>query len=200
MSLRSAALSLSLLGSAHGLAVGPAPVRAATQSTVAGSQPSMPSLGRRAALLGAASAALLPLAAHANTQAQFDAPQSGFEEGAEKRKRFLEKQKVFKKKWRKNLAELEFASNDDEAMTAINALIGLIQENGMEIPEGVRKQDMDQVQIPLHSSIDATAPCHCLAALRAAPRCNNSKILVPRLVRVRRCTAPCRTSWPSRRA
>ena len=58
---------------------------------------------------------------------------------------FLKKQKVFKKAWRKQLAELEFSSNDAEAMQAIDNLIELIFKNGKEIPEGVRKMDLDQV-------------------------------------------------------
>ena len=61
------------------------------------------------------------------------------------RDRFQEKQKAFKKAWRKQLSNLEFAETDAEATEAINALIKLIYENGNEIPEGVRKMDLDQV-------------------------------------------------------
>ena len=52
---------------------------------------------------------------------------------------------MFKKAWRKRLSDLEFATNDAEATEAIEALIKLIYENGVEIPEGVRKMDLDQV-------------------------------------------------------
>jgi len=64
---------------------------------------------------------------------------------AEKRAAFQTKQKVFKKAWRKELAQLEFADTDAEALDAIQGLVNLIIKNGNEIPEGVRKQDMDQV-------------------------------------------------------
>ena len=70
---------------------------------------------------------------------------SQFEVNYELRQKFLEKQKVFKKAWRKELANLEFCSNDAEALDAIQALVTLIIKNGKEIPEGVRKQDLDQV-------------------------------------------------------
>ena len=68
-----------------------------------------------------------------------------FDDAAEKRKKFQEKQKIFKKNWRKQLSNLEFAQNDAEAKDAIQALTKLIYANGVEIPEGVRKMDLDQV-------------------------------------------------------
>ena len=74
----------------------------------------------------------------------FPLPRS-FDAAAEKRKKFQEKQKAFKKAWRKQLSNLEFAETDAEATEAIEALIKLIYENGKEIPEGVRKMDLDQV-------------------------------------------------------
>ena len=74
----------------------------------------------------------------------FPLPRS-FDAAAEKRKKFQEKQKAFKKAWRKQLSNLEFAETDAEATEAIEALIKLIYENGNEIPEGVRKMDLDQV-------------------------------------------------------
>jgi hypothetical protein len=68
-----------------------------------------------------------------------------FDDAADKRKKFQEKQKIFKKNWRKQLSNLEFAQNDAEAKDAIQALTKLIYANGVEIPEGVRKMDLDQV-------------------------------------------------------
>ena len=53
--------------------------------------------------------------------------------------------KKFKKEWRKELGNLEFSSNDAEAVAAMKALTQLIRDNGGEIPEGVRKQDLDQI-------------------------------------------------------
>ena len=140
-------VATTLIGAANGLALGQAPTGVTVEpacAAAASSQRPLP-LGRRAALFGAASTAMLPLAAFANTQPMLDKPTEKFEADEARRKVFLEKQKVFKKQWRKQLAELEFSSNDEEAMQAIDALIELIQKNGMEIPEGIRKQDMDQV-------------------------------------------------------
>ena len=77
-----------------------------------------------------------------------------FEQDAAKRAAFMEKQKIFKKAWRKQLAELEFSSNDEEALAAINSLIELVYKNGKEIPEGVRKQDMDQVYKTVQAKLD----------------------------------------------
>jgi len=94
---------------------------------------------------GAAFAAALSAPAWANTQPMLDKPMDGFEDGAAKRAAFLEKQKKFKKAWRKELSNLEFASGDEEATEAIGALLKLINANGFEIPEGVRKMDLDQV-------------------------------------------------------
>ena len=104
-------------------------------------------LGRRAALSSAAAAFAVgvPLSVLADTQAMYDEAQPGFDAAAEKRKAFQQKQKIFKKSWRKELSNLEFASNDAEAAEAIEALKKLIYSNGFEIPEGVRKMDLDQV-------------------------------------------------------
>jgi hypothetical protein len=74
-------------------------------------------------------------------------PQAGFDSAAEKRQAFIKKQKVFKKAWRSLLSDLEFASGDAEALAAIKGLVQLIVQNGLEIPEGVRKQDLDQVYL-----------------------------------------------------
>ena len=74
-----------------------------------------------------------------------DKPMEGFEQSSEKRAAFQAKQKAYKKAWRKELSNLEFASNDSEAIAAINALYKLINVNGLEIPEGVRKMDLDRV-------------------------------------------------------
>jgi len=74
-----------------------------------------------------------------------DKPMEGFGADEQKRAAFLAKQKAFKKAWRKELSNLEFASNDQEAVEAVTNLFKLIQKNGLEIPEGVRKMDLDQV-------------------------------------------------------
>ena len=107
-------------------------------------------VSRRTALAGALSAAvpaMLPLRpARANTEADLGgATMEGFDADADKRIKFQQAQKAYKKAWRKQLSELEFATNDEEAITAIRALFKLIQANGNEIPQGVNKQDMDQV-------------------------------------------------------
>lgn len=104
-------------------------------------------LGRRAVVSGIGLAALLagPLSARANTQPMLDKPMEKFESDEDKRQAFQKKQKTFKKAWRKELSALEFASNDAEAEEAIRNLIKLIRVNGNEIPEGVRKMDLDQV-------------------------------------------------------
>ena len=95
----------------------------------------------------AAAAAALPAArpARANTEAMLDKPMDGFDSGEEKRAAFLKKQKAFKKSWRKELQNLEFADNDAEFVAATDALYKMITSNGFEIPEGVRKMDLDQV-------------------------------------------------------
>lgn len=98
-------------------------------------------------LLGAPLLASVPFAASADTQAMYDTPQAGFDSAAEKRQVFIKKQKVFKKAWRSLLSDLEFASGDAEALAAIKGLVQLIVQNGLEIPEGVRKQDLDQVYL-----------------------------------------------------
>ena len=140
-------IATALMGAADGLMVGQAPRPATEHACTASSRPE--TLGRRAvaSLLGGAMGAALmrPPSAYADTQAMLDEPMEKFTADEERRAVFLKKQKVFKKNWRKELANLEFASNDEEAATAINALGRLIQANGNEIPEGVRKQDMDQV-------------------------------------------------------
>ena len=85
------------------------------------------------------------LPAFADTQAELDKPQEGFGVDEDKRKLFQEKQKKYKKAWRGAASDFEFSSNDDEAMTAIRDLIRLIRENNNEIPQGIRKQDLDQI-------------------------------------------------------
>lgn len=103
-------------------------------------------ISRRAAVATTAlSAVALPLAAFADTLPELSGSQAGFDAAAEKRAKFLAKQKVFKKAWRKELSNLEFAADDAEAEAAVEALIKLIYQNGKEIPEGVRKMDLDQV-------------------------------------------------------
>jgi hypothetical protein len=114
--------------------------------------------GRREALRGLAAAALLSSApAFANTQADLTEPMEGFTAGAEKRAAFLEKQKKYKKAWRKELSNLEFASNDAEFTESVAALTKLIRENGFQIPEGVRKQDLDQVYVTVKPRLQKDA-------------------------------------------
>ena len=104
---------------------------------------------RRAVLSHAAAAAAAivapPLAALANTEAELSEPMSGFSDGEQKRAEFMKKQKAFKKAWRKELSNLEFSSSDAEFIEAVQNLAKLIIQNGREIPEGVRKMDLDQV-------------------------------------------------------
>ena len=134
--MRSIALLSVLLSVASGLLINPAPKQQALQQRV----------GRRAAagLLGAAAFAG-PLAATANTQPMLDKPMEAFDADELRRRQFKEKQKIFKKAWRKQLANLEFSTSDAEATEAIKALGKLIADNGYEVPEGIRKMDLDQV-------------------------------------------------------
>ena len=108
----------------------------------------------------AAAAPLLTLGATpvwANTQAELDKPMEKFDVNADKREAFIKKQKVYKKAWRKELSKLEFADNGPEAVEAIDKLIKLIAENGFEIPEGVRKMDLDQVYKNVKPKLDKDA-------------------------------------------
>ncbi len=103
---------------------------------------------RRGVLAGAAALVTLgPLAppAMADTEPMLDKPMEGFGTDEEKRAAFKAKQKKYKKAWRKELSNLEFASNDAEAISAVDNLYGLLKENNFEVPEGVRKMDLDQV-------------------------------------------------------
>ena len=59
---------------------------------------------------------------------------------------------------------MEFASNDAEAEEAIDALIKLIRENGTEIPEGVRKMDLDQVYRAQKDKLTKPARMKCAIA------------------------------------
>ena len=125
--------------------------------------------------VAAGSAALaLPLSpALANTAAELAEPMAQFNDGEAKRAAFMVKMKAYKKSWRKELANLEYSTSDAEAKEAVVALIKasgprhcapfawrvrstrlpgsspgaqLIRVNGNEIPEGVRKQDLDQAR------------------------------------------------------
>ena len=86
-----------------------------------------------------------------------DKPMEGFNADEEKRRKFLEKQKAFKKAWRKELSNLEFAANDAEFIAANDALFKLIKDNGFQIPEGVRKMDLDQVYKTVQPRLDKNA-------------------------------------------
>ena len=149
----------SLIGAAH--AFSPATPSLATRAPCRAGAPALSAhpLGRRAlasALGAAAVASALPV--WANTAAELGGEtQSGFEAGQEKRAAFQKKQKSFKKAWRKQLSELEFSQNDEEATVAVDALFKLVIENGGEIPEGVRKMDLDQVYKTVKPKLGKTA-------------------------------------------
>ena len=49
-------------------------------------------------------------------------PMKGFDEGADKRAAFAEKQKKYKKAWRKELSNMEFSANDAEFTDAVDSL------------------------------------------------------------------------------
>ena len=85
---------------------------------------------RRSVLAGAAAFLTLgPLApAMANTAPMLDKPMEGFGTDESKRSAFKEKQKKYKKAWRKSLSDLEFATTDAEAITAVDNLYALIKE------------------------------------------------------------------------
>lgn len=84
------------------------------------------------------------LPASANTEAMLAEPMAGFSAGEQKRAEFEKKQKVYKKAWRKEVANFEYATSDDESMAAIKSLTRLVAING-NLPEGIRKMDLDQV-------------------------------------------------------
>lgn len=130
--------AITLLAVANGLRV-PGVASSSSSSRLAASST------RRNLLAGAAALALSPLPALANTQPDLLEPMTGFEAGAEKRKAFMENQKKFKKAWRRELSNLEFATTDQEAIDATDNLYKLISQNNFEVPEGVRKMDLDQV-------------------------------------------------------
>jgi hypothetical protein len=81
----------------------------------------------------------------------------GFGTDESKRSAFKEKQKKYKKAWRKSLSDLEFATTDAEAITAVDNLYALIKENNFEVPEGVRKMDLDQVYKTVQPKIGKNA-------------------------------------------
>ena len=63
-----------------------------------------------------------PLAAWANTEAILKEPMQGFENDEAKRAAFVKKQKAYKKQWRAELNNFDYASNDAESMQAIEAM------------------------------------------------------------------------------
>ena len=99
---------------------------------------------RRAALC-ALGALLAASPAWANTQAEMDGTMELFDADEARRAAFLQKQKAYKKAWRKELANFEYSTTDAEALDSIKALAKMVRENGMEIPAGTRKMDLDQV-------------------------------------------------------
>ena len=166
---------MQLMGVASGLRVGMGP--SVQQASTATSAAQRERLSRRDVATGivggaAALSAFMPFAAFANTQPMYEGVQEGFDAAAEKRKAFMARQKEFKKEWRKQLANLEFSSDDAEALDAITKLRKLIILNGNEIPEGVRKQDMDQVRRlpmpprPLFFHPQPSQPCSPRTAAR----------------------------------
>ena len=84
-------------------------------------------------------------------------PTEGFNNDEAKRAAFRDKNKKFKKAWRQELGNLEFSTNDAEAVAAMRALTQLIKENGGEIPEGVRKQDLDQIYTTIKPNLEKDA-------------------------------------------
>jgi hypothetical protein len=73
---------------------------------------------RRAALgsgaLAAVAVAQLPLVASADTMPAMEGTMQGFDADEIKRAKYQEMQKTYKKAWRKQLSNLEYASNDAE--------------------------------------------------------------------------------------
>ena len=59
----------------------------------------------------------------ADTQPQFAEQGQKSMDNEEKRKKFLAAQKVYKKAWRKELAQFEYATSDLETMEALEAMI-----------------------------------------------------------------------------
>ena len=86
-----------------------------------------------------------PMPAIANTEAELASPTAAFGDSEVKRAEFTKLQAKYKKAWRKELSNLEFATSDAEAVDAVSNIIKLIRQNGNEIPQGIRKQDLDQV-------------------------------------------------------
>jgi len=112
-------------------------------------QPSCAAVDRRSAaqLLGVAAASLAVLSSQpveANTEAMLAEPTAGFVSGEAARAEFEKKQKAYKKKWRKELANLEYATSESESLEAIITLTRLVASEG-NLPEGIRKMDLDQV-------------------------------------------------------
>jgi len=104
------------------------------------------SFGRRdLARLAGAGAIAVPLAAIANTAPELSEPMKGFDATEDKRAAFLVAQKKFKKAWRKQVANFEFATTDSEAIAATDAMYKLIMDNNGQVPEGVKKADLDSV-------------------------------------------------------
>ena len=117
-------------------------------------------LGRRGAVRlagsGAAAALVQPLAALATTAADKE-PSPEFDASAAKRQAFLEKQKKYKKAWRKSLAELEYAVDDKERIAAITDMARSVKANGGAIPEGTRLMDLEQVYKKIKPEMETEA-------------------------------------------
>ena len=69
----------------------------------------------------------------------------------------VKKQKDYKKRWRQQLANLEYATSDLESVEAIESLAKMVMENRGEIPEGARKMDLDQVYKKIKPNLGKTA-------------------------------------------
>ena len=61
-------------------------------------------------------------AAWANTEPMLSEPMAGFNVDEAKRAAFEKKQKAYKKAWRREIGNFEFASNEKESVEAIEAL------------------------------------------------------------------------------
>ena len=108
----------------------------------------------------AAAAPLLTLGAApvwADTQPELAEQSSKSIDNEQKRAAFKAAQKVYKKAWRKELANLEYASTDEERIEAVRAMLIMIQKNSGDIPEGVRRQDLDQIYKRIKAGMDKQA-------------------------------------------
>ena len=124
------------------------------------------SISRRQLVSAAAAAAgtlapLAPLRVHAAEDEGFDykdrpaypvateAQVSALDDAAAKRAAFEKKARAYKKAWRQQVSNLEFASNDDEFIEAVRNLLVMIEEFGGDtLPDGKgSKVELEQVYV-----------------------------------------------------